>query len=293
MTNNLSNRDKVKILSEALPYIQKFRNKAIVIKYGGSAMVEEKLKHSFARDIVLLKAVGMHPLIVHGGGSAISANLKAAGIESIFSKTGLRVTTPKAMHTIASTLRTINTDIVEYIKEHGGEAQSVMAEGEAAKLIKATKLDTAVGIPERIDLGMVGEVSDIAAEFDNLVRHPTYIQVISPLGVSSEGACYNINADWMASSIAQHLKAEKLILMTNTEGVLDNKGALIAEASSSEISRLIEQETIHSGMLPKVSCALRAISKGAESAHIIDGRTSHAVLLELLTDGGVGTLIKH
>ncbi len=288
MTDNLSNKDTVKILSKALPYIQKFRNKAIVIKYGGSAMIEEKLKHSFARDIVLLKAVGMHPVIVHGGGSSISADLKEAGIESKFIH-GLRITSKEAIRIIVMTLRTINIGITQYIKEHGGEAQSIMADG----LIKATKLETTGGTPEKVDLGMVGEVSDISAKFDKLVRHSTNIPVVSPLGISSEGECYNINADWVASSIAQHLKAEKLILMTNTEGVLDNQGELIIEASGSEISRLIEQETIHSGMLPKVSCALRAISLGAESAHIIDGRTSHAVLLELLTDGGVGTLIKH
>ena len=288
MTDNLSDKDKVKILSEALPYIQKFRNKAIVIKYGGSAMAEEKLKHSFARDVVLLKAVGMHPVIVHGGGSSISADLKAAGIESKFIH-GLRITSKEAIQTIVMTLRSINIGITQYIKEHEGEARSIIADG----LIKATKLETTGGITEKVDLGMVGEVSYISAEFDKLVRHPTNIPVVSPLGIGSEGECYNINADWVASSIAQHLKAEKLILMTNTEGVLDNQGELIVEASGAEISRLIEQQTIHSGMLPKVSCALRAISQGAESSHIIDGRTSHAVLLELLTDGGVGTLIKH
>ena len=288
MTDNLSDKDKVKILSEALPYIQKFRNKAIVIKYGGSAMAEEKLKHSFARDVVLLKAVGMHPVIVHGGGSSISADLKAAGIESKFIH-GLRITSKEAIRIIVMTLRSINIGITQYIKEHEGEARSIIADG----LIKATKLETTGGITEKVDLGMVGEVSYISAEFDKLVRHPTNIPVVSPLGIGSESECYNINADWVASSIAQHLKAEKLILMTNTEGVLDNQGELIVEASGSEISRLIEQQTIHSGMLPKVSCALRAISQGAESAHIIDGRTSHAVLLELLTDGGIGTLIKH
>ena len=288
MTDNLSNKDKVKILIEALPYIQKFRNKAIVIKYGGSAMAEEKLKHSFARDIVVLKAVGMHPVIVHGGGPDISANLKAAGIESKFVH-GLRITSKEAIRIIEMTLRSINIGITQYVKEHKGEAQSIMADG----LIKASKLETVKGIPGKVDLGMVGEVSDISVEFDELVNHPTHIPVVSPLGIGSEGECYNINADWVASSIAQHLKAEKLILMTNTEGVLDNQGELIVEASDAEISRLIEQGIIHSGMLPKVSCALRAISQGAESAHIIDGRTSHAVLLELLTAGGVGTLIKH
>ncbi len=288
MTDNLSNRDKVKILSEALPYIQKFCNKAIVIKYGGSAMTEERLKHSFARDIVLLKAVGMHPVIVHGGGSSISANLKAAGIKSKFFH-GLRVTDKASIDIIAETLGTINISIAQYIKEHEGAAQSIIADG----LIKATKLETVEGISERIDLGMVGEVSDISAEFGELVCNPTHIPVVSPLGIGSEGECYNINADWVASSIARHLKAEKLILMTNTEGLLDGHGQLIVEAPSTEISKLIEQEIIHSGMLPKVACALKAIGQGAESAHIIDGRTSHAVLLELLTDGGVGTLIKH
>ena len=288
MTDNLSNKDKVKILIEALPYIQKFRDKAIVIKYGGSAMMEEKLKHSFARDIVVLKAVGMHPVIVHGGGPDISANLKAAGIESKFVH-GLRITCEKAIRIIEMTLRSINIGITQYIKEHGGEGQSIMADG----LIKATKLETTEDTLEKIDLGMVGEVSDISAEFDELVSHPTHIPVVSPLGIGSEGEHYNINADWVAGSIAQHLKAEKLILMTNTKGVLNSRGELIVEASDAEISRLIERETIHSGMLPKVSCALKAINLGAESAHIIDGRSSHAVLLELLTDGGVGTLIKH
>ena len=187
------------------------------------------------------------------------------------------------------TLRSINIGITQYVKEHRGEAQSIMADG----LIKASKLEIAEGISGKIDLGMVGEVSDISVGFDELVRHPTHIPVVSPLGIGSEGECYNINADWVASSIAQHLKAEKLILMTNTKGVLDNQGELIVEASDAEISRLIEQKTIHSGMLPKVSCALKAINQGAASAHIIDGRTSHAVLLELLTAGGIGTLIKH
>ena len=193
MTDNLSNRDKVKILSEALPYIQKFCNKAIVIKYGGSAMTEERLKHSFARDIVLLKAVGIHPVIVHGGGSDISENLKAAGIESKFVH-GLRVTDKAAINIIATTLRTINTGITQYIKEHGGEARSIMAERAQAELIKATKLETTGDMPERIDLGMVGKVSDISPEFGELVRHPTYVPVVSPLGIGSEGECYNINA---------------------------------------------------------------------------------------------------
>ena len=174
MTDDLSNKDKVKILSKALPYIQKFSNKAIVIKYGGSAMAEEKLKHSFARDIVLLKAVGMHPVIVHGGGSSISTDLKAAGIESKFIH-GLRITSKEAIRIIVMTLRAINIGITQYIKEHGGEAQSIMADG----LIKATKLETTGGIAEKVDLGMVGEVSYISVEFDKLVRHPTNIPVVS------------------------------------------------------------------------------------------------------------------
>ena len=186
-------------------------------------------------------------------------------------------------------MRTINTSITQFIEEHGGEAQGVVADG----LITATKLHAVEGIDEKIDLGLVGEVSTISPKLDELVRHPTRIPVISPLGIGAEGECYNINADWVASGIAQHLKAEKLILMTNTAGVLDNQGKLIVEASSSEIAALIKQKTIHGGMLPKVSCALGAILQGTKSAHIIDGRTSHAVLLELLTDGGVGTLIKH
>ena len=288
MTENLSNAIRVKVLSEALPYIRKFYAKVIIVKYGGSAMTENALKHSFARDIVLLKAVGMHPVIVHGGGPNISRNLKAAGIESVFHH-GLRYTDQSSIAIIKDTLHAINTSITQSIEEHEGDAQGVVADG----LITATKLRIVEGIDEEIDLGMVGKVSAISPELDELVHHPTRIPVISPLGIGGRGECYNINADWVASNIAQHLNAEKLILMTNTAGVLNNQGELIVEASSSEIAELIKQKTIHGGMLPKVSCALRAILQGTKSAHIIDGRTSHAVLLELLTDGGVGTLIKH
>lgn len=284
----LSSAVRVRALIEGLPYIQQFRGKIIVVKYGGSAMTEPALKHSFARDVVLLKAVGMHPIIVHGGGPDISRNLEAAGVKSVFVG-GLRVTDKSSIQIIKDTLQTINARITRFIVEHGGEGKSIAADG----LITATKISTTEGISENIDLGMVGEVSDISPELGKLARHPTRIPVIAPLGTDAEGQCYNINADWVASSIAQQLKAEKLILMTDTAGVLDKQGELIVEASSSDIAELIEQGTIHGGMLPKVSYALKAICGGANSAHIIDGRTPHAVLLELLTDGGVGTLIKH
>ncbi|MXX99155.1 MAG: acetylglutamate kinase, partial [Gammaproteobacteria bacterium] len=187
------------------------------------------------------------------------------------------------------TLYKINASIAKFITEHGGEARSIVADG----LIEATKMNVVDAGSEKIDPGMVGEVSAVSPELDKLAHHPTCIPVIAPLGMSAAGDCYNINADWVASSIAQHLTVEKLILMTNTAGVLDKQGKLIVQATDAEIATLIEQGTIHGGMLPKVSCALKAIFGGARSAHIIDGRTSHAVLLELLTDGGVGTLIKH
>ena len=285
----MSNIDTVRVLSEALPYIQKFRGKVIVVKYGGSAMTEEALKHSFARDVVLLKAVGMHPVIVHGGGADITRALKEAGIQTIFSPSGIRYTDAASIKIIKSTLYKINVSIAKFITEHGGEARSIVADG----LIEATKMNVVDAGSEKIDPGMVGEVSAVSPELNKLAHHPTCIPVIAPLGISAEGDCYNINADWVASSIAQHLTVEKLILMTNTAGVLDKQGNLIVQATDSEIAELIEQGTIHGGMLPKVSCALKAIFGGARSAHIIDGRTSHAVLLELLTDGGVGTLIKH
>ena len=285
---NLSNPDRVRVLSEALPYIRKFYGNIIVVKYGGSAMTEMTLKHSFARDVVLLKAVGMHPLIVHGGGPNISRNLKAAGIESKFAN-GLRITDEMSMDIIKDTLKEINTCISRSIKEHGGDAQSIVADG----TIIATKLRGGRGISENIDLGMVGDVDAVSPKLDKLAHHATYIPVIAPLGISRQGDCYNINADWVASSIARHLIAEKLILMTNTAGVLNQQGELITQTTDSEIAEFIAQGIIHGGMLPKVSCALKAISGRATSAHIIDGRTPHAVLLELLTDGGVGTLIKH
>ena len=283
---HLSNTNSVKVLSEALPYIQKFRGKIIVVKYGGSAMTEAALKHGFARDVVLLKAVGMHPLIVHGGGAAISRNLEKAGIKSEFVN-GLRITDAAAIDIITNTLREINSDIGQLINKHDGQTQNIVADG----TITASKLE-AVGNSD-VDLGLVGEVAAVSSQLDTLAHHPTCIPLIAPLGTDSDGQCYNINADWVASGIAQHLKAEKLILMTNTAGVLDKQGKLITTATDAEIATLIEQQTIHGGMLPKVACALQAIVGGTSSAHIIDGRAPHAVLLELLTDGGVGTLIKH
>ncbi|MBC6414750.1 MAG: acetylglutamate kinase [Chromatiales bacterium] len=284
---DFSNADRVRVLSEALSYIQKFYGKTIVVKYGGSAMTEASLRHGFARDVVLLKAVGMHPLIVHGGGPNISRNLAAAGIESIFVN-GLRVTGSDSIEIIKKTLAEINLDISRLIEEHGGQTHNIVAD----QMITATKLYDGKEMSDT-DLGLVGEVATVSPELDKLTHHPTRIPLIAPLGIGSDGQCYNINADWVASSIAAHLATEKLILMTNTAGVLDKQGELITQATESEISKLVAQKTIHSGMLPKVSCALKAIFGGTKAAHIIDGRTPHAVLLELLTDGGVGTLIKH
>ena len=277
--------DRVKVLSEALPYIQRFYNQVMVVKYGGSAMQNTVLKHDFARDVVLLKAVGMHPVIVHGGGPDIARNLAKVNIESQFVD-GLRVTDDATLAVVRQTLTTLNREIVESIVAHGGNAQGVVAN---PMIVARPFIPEASS--EKVELGWVGELTSVSAEFNRLVHSSDSIPVVAPLGISAAGDCYNINADWVASRIAQHLSAEKLILMTNTAGLLDQQGELIVETSKDAVAQMIEQEVIHGGMLPKVSCAFEAISAGVSRAHIIDGRVEHALLLELLTDSGVGTLI--
>ena len=287
--------DRTRILIEALPYIQRFHGKTIVIKYGGNAMVDEALKQSFARDVVLMKLVGMNPVIVHGGGPQIGKLLERIGKKSEFVQ-GMRVTDRETMDVVEMVLGgLVNKEIVSLINKNGGKAIGLT--GKDGSLIRARKLlmksIPAEGLPsEIIDLGHVGEVESIDPEVVALLDTKNFIPVIAPIGVGPEGEAYNINADVVAGKLAITLLAEKLILLTNTTGVLDKDGALLTWLTVSKVNALIADGTIHGGMLPKVNYALDAVNSGVKSAHIIDGRVEHAVLLEVFTDQGVGTLIK-
>ena len=282
------------VLGEALPYIQRFTNKTIVIKYGGNAMTDEDLKQSFARDVVLMKLVGMNPVIVHGGGTQIGSLLEQLGIESKFVD-GMRVTDSRTMDVVQMVLGgTINQSIVNLINQSGGKAVGLT--GKDATLIRARKMliergGPEVQTPEIIDIGHVGEVTSIDRHLIDLLTHSDIIPVIAPIGVGDDNETYNINADLVAGKLAEELGAEKLILLTNVEGLKDNDGRLLTGLRSEEVDRLIADGTITGGMLPKIGCALAAVSAGVSSAHIIDGRVPHAILLEVLTDEGVGTLI--
>ncbi len=276
------------VLTEALPYIQRYAGKTIVIKYGGNAMTDERLKSSFARDIVLLKQVGINPVVVHGGGPQIGRLLERLGKESTFIQ-GMRVTDGETMDVVQMVLGgLVNKDIVSLINRHGGRAVGLT--GKDGGLIRARKLtlDDHDG-----DLGHVGEVASIDPTIVATLDDSGFIPVIAPVGFSeADGAAYNINADIVAGKIASVLGAEKLILLTNTPGVLDADGKLLTGLGAAEVDALIADGTIAGGMLPKIQCALDAIKSGVAKAHIIDGRVQHAVLLELLTDAGVGTLLK-
>lgn len=278
------------VLSESLPYIQKFRGKTIVIKYGGNAMVDEGLKSSFARDIVLMKSVGMNPIVVHGGGPQIGNTLKKIGKESEFID-GMRVTDAETMDVVEMVLGgLVNKEIVNLIHQHGG--RSIGLTGKDGHLISAKKLRSAVRqTSEIIDLGHVGEVDKVDTSVIDLLLQGDFIPVIAPIGVGKDGFSYNINADLVAGSVAKALNAEKLILLTNTVGLLDADGELLTGLNAAKVHELIDDGTIHGGMLPKIGCALSAVESGVGSAHIIDGRVPHAVLLEIFTDTGVGTLI--
>ena len=278
------------VLTEALPYIQKFQGKTIVIKYGGNAMVDEKLKSSFARDIVLMKSVGMNPIVVHGGGPQIGSTLDKIGKESEFIG-GMRVTDSETMDVVEMVLGgLVNKEIVNLIHQHGGH--SIGLTGKDGRLITAKKLkQNIVKTSEIIDLGHVGKVDKIDTSVIDLLLEGDFIPVIAPIGVGKDGFSYNINADLVAGSIAEALNAEKLILLTNTSGLLDAEDNLLTGMNSKSVNRLIEEGTIHGGMLPKIDCALSAVKNGVKSTHIIDGRVAHAVLLEVFTDSGVGTLI--
>ena len=282
------------VLAEALPYIQRFTDKTIVIKYGGNAMTDEDLKQSFARDVVFMKLVGMNPVVVHGGGPQIGMLLEQLGIESKFVD-GMRVTDSRTMDVVQMVLGgTVNQSIVNLINQSGGKAVGLT--GKDATLIRARKMliergGPEVQTPEIVDIGHVGEVTSIDRHFIDLLTHSDIIPVIAPIGVGDDNETYNINADLVAGKLAEELGAEKLILLTNVEGLKDNDGKLLTGLRSEEVDRLIADGTITGGMLPKIGCALTAVGAGVSSAHIIDGRVPHAILLEVLTDEGVGTLI--
>jgi acetylglutamate kinase len=282
---------KAQILAEALPYIQRFHDKAIIIKYGGNAMTEAALKSSFARDVVMLKLVGMNPVIVHGGGPQIGDLLKTMGIPSEF-RQGMRVTDEKVMNVVEMVLGELNQEIVGLINQHGGRAVGLT--GQDGAFIHARKMllksETEPG--GEVDIGLVGEIERIDPELIQLLDSRDFVPVIAPIGVGRDGEAYNINADLVAGKLAETLRAEKLVLMTNTAGVLDKSGALLTGLTASEIERLFADGTIHGGMLPKIGSALDAVKNGVVSSHIIDGRVEHALLLEVLTNEGVGTMIR-
>ena len=283
------------VLTESLPYIQRFIGKTIVVKFGGNAMIDEELKNSFARDIVLMKLVGMNPIVVHGGGPQIGSLLDKLGIETRFVN-GMRVTDSQTMDVVEMVLGgTVNKQIVSDINSNGGKAIGLT--GKDGELIRAKKLEVVQQSPEMlspeiVDIGHVGEVEQINSEVLEMLINSDFIPVIAPLGVGEDGRSYNINADLVAGKVAETLKAEKLMLLTNVAGLEDKEGNVMTGLSSQQVESLINDGTIHGGMLPKIDCALKAVQAGVRSAHIIDGRVAHAVLLEVFTDEGVGTLIK-
>ncbi len=282
------------ILIEALPYIQRLDNKTVVIKYGGNAMIDEDLKSSFAQDIVLLKQVGVNPVIVHGGGPQIGQLLERIGKKTEFID-GMRVTDRETMDVVQMVLGgLVNKEIVSLINQHGGRAVGLT--GKDGGLINARPLSIKSKSDAQnsalVDLGHVGEVESIDPSVVKMLDNDDFIPVIAPIGVGRDGSSYNINADLVAGKLAAVLGAEKLLLLTNTPGVLDTEGKLLTGLGAGETDQLIEDGIIYGGMLPKVNCALDAVKSGVRTSHIIDGRVKHSVLLELLTDSGVGTLIK-
>ena len=283
------------VLIESLPYIRRFSGKTMVVKYGGNAMESEHLKNSFARDIVLMKLVGFNPVIVHGGGPQISSLLQRIGKESRFVD-GMRVTDSETMDVVEMVLGgLVNKEIVNNINRHGGCAVGLT--GKDGDLIHARKLTITrnspdLQAPEIIDIGHVGEVASIDKAIVETLISGNFIPVIAPIGVGPDGQSYNINADLVAGKIAEVLRAEKLLLLTDTTGVLDREGHLLTGLDARQVQALIDDGTIHGGMLPKIGCALDAVRGGVKAAHIIDGRIEHAVLVELFTDAGIGTKIR-
>lgn len=286
--------EKASILMEALPYIRKFSGKTIVIKYGGAAMTDERLKEGFAKDIIMMDYIGLNPIIIHGGGPQIGEVLKKMGIESKFHQ-GMRITDEQTMDVVEMVLvGDVNKEIVSLINRHGGKA--VGLSGKDGGLIKAKKLPKEKvtfdhKTPEVIDLGRVGNVTKIDPSILQTLDQARFIPVIAPVGVDDKGQSLNINADLVAGAIAAALKAEKLVLLTDINGIKGADGTLLSSINQTEAKRLIKEGVIHGGMIPKVECAIKALADGVKSAHIIDGRVQHAVLLEIFTDKGVGTVI--
>ena len=284
------------VLTEALPYIQRFTGKTIVVKFGGNAMVDPKLHDSFARDVVLMKLVGMNPVIVHGGGPQIGSLLDKLNIKTEFVN-GMRVTDSETMDVVEMVLGgSVNKEIVSSINRSGGKAIGVT--GKDGQLIRAKKLTITRHSPELnsseiVDIGYVGEVDQIDTQVLDLIIGSDFIPVIAPIGVGKDGSTYNINADLVASKVAQVMQAEKLMLLTNVAGLQDKRGETLTGLATEQVDELIADGTISGGMLPKIGCALDAVKSGVASAHIIDGRVPHAVLLEIFTDEGIGTLISN
>ncbi len=294
--NQASAMNIAHVLTEALPYIQRFTGKTIVVKFGGNAMIDEALQNSFARDIVLMKTVGMNPIVVHGGGPQIGQLLEKLNIKSSFVD-GMRVTDSETMDVVEMVLgATVNKQIVNLINHNGGQAIGIT--GKDGQLIRAKKLTVSrktpeMQAPEIIDIGQVGEVRSINREVIDMLQHSNFIPVIAPIGVDQEGKSYNINADLVAGKMAEVLQAEKLMLLTNVSGLQNKSGEVLTGLTTQQVDELIADGTIYGGMLPKIACALDAVKGGVTSAHIIDGRVDHAVLLEIFTDSGVGTLISN
>ena len=294
MTLNLDDaKNTAEVLTTALPYIQRFVDKLIVVKYGGNAMTDPELESSFARDIVLLKTVGMHPVVVHGGGPQVDNLLKELGRQSDRID-GMRVTDKSTMDIVEMVLGgSVNKSIVSLINKHGGRAIGLT--GKDANLIRAKKLmmekigDDGIAVP--VDLGFVGDVVSVNKDVINMLIASDFIPVIAPLGVDKEGNTYNINADLVAGKVAEFLQAEKLMLLTNIKGVLGRDGEVVTGLTPKKVDGLIEDGTISGGMIPKIQCALDAVRSGVKSAVIVDGRVPHATLLEIFTNEGVGTLI--
>tara|TARA_B100000963_G_scaffold337288_1_gene333128 strand:- start:2403 stop:3290 length:888 start_codon:yes stop_codon:yes gene_type:complete len=280
------------VLTEALPYIQKFHGHTVVIKYGGNAMIDEQLKNNFARDVVLMKLVGINPIIVHGGGPQIADLLNKLGIESKF-VSGMRITDADTMDVVQMVLGgLVNKEIVSLINTHGGRAVGIT--GKDGGLLKARKLSsqtTDEGTEESIDIGQVGEITEVDVDVLETLTASAFIPIIAPIGVGEDGESYNINADIVAGKVAEALSASKLVLLTNTPGILDAEQKTLSGLSKADVESLIGKGVINEGMLPKVECALSAVSSGVRSVQIIDGRVPHALLLEIFTDSGVGTQI--
>ena len=284
----------IRVISRALPYIKKFSGKTMVIKYGGSAMINEQLEACFAEDIVLMQAVGLRPIIVHGGGPQIGDLLERLGISSRFID-GMRVTDSRTMDVVEMVLgASVNKHIVNLIDNAGGTAFGVT--GKDGQLIRAKKLAVTksnlnISEADSEDIGQVGDVESINTSVITMLQENGYVPIVAPIGVGKDGKSYNINADIVAAKIAEVLKAEKLILMTNVAGLLDKSGNILTGLDTPKVDKLIADGTVHGGMLPKIACALKAVKSGVNAAHIIDGRVEHALMLEVFTDEGVGTLL--